>query len=165
MNGSPRSQAVLLAARVENLCGYVQTARMKTWQTWIWILVVASAWGFVVFQFRATWTAYQTIGLAIAIPAFCLWALARLQLGRSFAISAQAKVLVTRGLYSKIQNPVYVFSAIFIAGLIVFFGKPQWFLVFLILIPMQAMRVREERCVLEAKFGDSYREYRKRTWF
>jgi protein-S-isoprenylcysteine O-methyltransferase Ste14 len=55
---------------------------------------------------------------------YCLWALARLQLGTSFAISPQAKELVTRGLYAKIQNPVYVFNAIFYAGLFVFFGQP-----------------------------------------
>ena len=110
---------------------------MKTWQTWIWIVVVACALVFGIYPFRNSWTAHQIAGVAIAVPAFCLWALARLQLGRSFAISAQAKELVTHGLYSRIQNPVYVFGAIFIAGLIVFFGKPQWFLVFLILIPLR----------------------------
>ena len=103
--------------------------------------------------------------MAVAVPAFCLWALARLQLGKSFSISAQAKGLVTHGLYSKIQNPVYVFGGIFIAAVIVFIGRPLWLLVFLVLIPMQVMRIRAERRVLEEKFGDAYREYRKRTWF
>jgi protein-S-isoprenylcysteine O-methyltransferase Ste14 len=104
-------------------------------------------------------------GVAITVPAYCLWALARLQLGKSFAVRAQTKELVTRGLYAKIQNPVYVFNAIFLAGVFVFFGQPVWFLFFLILIPMQWSRIRNERRALEAKFGDAYREYRKRTWF
>ena len=139
---------------------------MKTWQTWIWILVVAAAWIFALHQARSgAWSLHQVVGMAIAVPAFCLWALARLQLGKSFSISAQAKGLVTHGLYSKIQNPVYVFGGIFIAAIIVFIGQPLWLLAFLILIPMQAMRIRAERRVLEAKFGDAYREYRKRTWF
>lgn len=139
---------------------------MKPWQTWMWILVVACAWGWLIFANRGSaWSRHQNAGMAIAIPAFCLWALARLQLGRSFAVSAQAKELVTRGLYSKIQNPVYVFSTIFFAGLIIYFGRPEYFLLFLILIPMQWMRVRNEGRVLEAKFGDAYREYRRRTWF
>ncbi|MGB6876882.1 MAG: isoprenylcysteine carboxylmethyltransferase family protein [Candidatus Acidiferrales bacterium] len=138
---------------------------MKAWQTWVWILVVAVAWGLVVYQDHGAWSVHRTVGMIIAVSAFCLWALARLQLGRSFAISAQAKELVTHGLYSKIQNPVYVFSAIFFAGLIVFFSQPVFVLFFLILIPLQAIRIREERRVLEAKFGDAYREYRKRTWF
>lgn len=139
---------------------------MKTWQTWIWILVVGVAWIFALRQaLIGAWTISQIVGMAVAVPAFCLWALARLQLGKSFSISAQAKGLVTHGLYSKIQNPVYVFGGIFIAAVIVFIGRPLWLLVFLVLIPMQVMRIRAERRVLEEKFGDAYREYRKRTWF
>jgi protein-S-isoprenylcysteine O-methyltransferase Ste14 len=34
-----------------------------------------------------------------------------------------------------------------------------------IIIPLQIFRARREAAVLEAKFGDEYREYRKRTWF
>lgn len=139
---------------------------MKTWQTWIWILVVGAGWGFALHQaLTGAWTMRQIASMAVAVPAFCLWALARLQLGKSFSISAQAKGLVTHGLYSKIQNPVYVFGGIFIAAVIVFIGRPLWLLVFLILVPVQMMRIRAERRVLEAKFGDAYREYRKRTWF
>ena len=139
---------------------------MKTWQTWIWIIAASAVWGFVFYQNRGTaWTTHQIVGIAIAVTGFCLWALARLQLGRSFAISAQAKDLVTHGLYSRIQNPVYVFGGMFFAGLVLFFGRPELFLIFLIMIPMQVMRIRKERQVLEAKFGDAYCEYRKRTWF
>ena len=140
---------------------------MKTWVTWVSLAVVAAALGFLLFSANRAgeWSAHQIAGLAIAIPAFVLWALARVQLRKSFAVTAQAKELVTQGIYSKIQNPVYVFGGIFIAGLIIYSGRPLFFLVFLILIPMQWMRVREERRVLEAKFGDAYREYRRRTWF
>jgi protein-S-isoprenylcysteine O-methyltransferase Ste14 len=139
---------------------------MKTWQTWIWILVVGVAWVFALRQaLTGAWTISQIVGMAVGVPAFCLWALARLQLGKSFSISAQAKGLVTHGLYSKIQNPVYVFGGIFIAAVIVFIGRPLWLLIFLILVPMQLMRIRAERRVLEQKFGDAYREYRKHTWF
>ena len=132
----------------------------------MWILPAVGALGYGVYATHgAAWNAHQIAGLAIGIPALCLWALARLELGKSFSISAQAKELVTHGLYSKIQNPVYVFGSILIAGAIVYFGQPKYFLVFLIILPMQLVRVREERRVLEAKFGDAYREYRKKTWF
>jgi protein-S-isoprenylcysteine O-methyltransferase Ste14 len=30
---------------------------------------------------------------------------------------------------------------------------------------MQILRARREAKVLEEKFGDEYREYKKRTWF
>ncbi|HLW81911.1 MAG TPA: isoprenylcysteine carboxylmethyltransferase family protein [Candidatus Acidoferrales bacterium] len=139
---------------------------MKTWPTWISILIVAVVFGFFVYGSRsAGWSTHQIVGMAIAVPALCLWMLARVQLRKSFAISAQAKELVTHGLYSKIQNPVYVFGAIGLAGFIVYFNRPWFFLIFLIIIPMQVMRIRNERRVLEAKFGEAYREYRRRTWF
>jgi protein-S-isoprenylcysteine O-methyltransferase Ste14 len=109
--------------------------------------------------------AYQIVGVVVAIPAFCLWALARVQLRKSFAVSAQAKELVTHGLYSKIQNPVYVFGAVVIAGMIAYLNQPRFFLLFLIVLPVQWVRIRNERHALEAKFGDVYREYRRSTWF
>jgi protein-S-isoprenylcysteine O-methyltransferase Ste14 len=139
---------------------------MKTQQIWIWNVAAGVAWGYWVFKLHgAAWPTHQIVGLAITVPAFCFWALARLQLGRSFALRPQAKELVTQGLYAKIQNPVYVFNAIFLGGAFVFFGQPVWFLFFLVLIPLQWVRIRRERRILEATFGDAYREYRKRTWF
>jgi protein-S-isoprenylcysteine O-methyltransferase Ste14 len=139
---------------------------MKTWPTWISILIVAVVFGFLVYGNRgAGWSTHQIVGMAIAIPAACLWVLARVQLRKSFAVSAQAKELVTRGLYSKIQNPVYLFGGIIIAGVFIYFGQPRLFLLFAILIPLQLMRIRNERRVLETKFGEAYREYRRHTWF
>lgn len=101
---------------------------MKTWPTWISIVVAAAALvGLLAYGNRAPLAAHQIIGVVVAIPAFCLWVLARVQLRTSFAVSAQAKELVTHGLYSKIQNPVYVFGAILIAGLIVYVDQPRFF--------------------------------------
>jgi protein-S-isoprenylcysteine O-methyltransferase Ste14 len=37
--------------------------------------------------------------------------------------------------------------------------------ILILLIPMQVVRARREAAVLEAKFGEQYREYRKGTWF
>jgi protein-S-isoprenylcysteine O-methyltransferase Ste14 len=104
-------------------------------------------------------------GAVLVVPAVSLWLLARIQLGRSFAVRAKAKELVTHGLYSKIRNPVYVFGSLFIAGLILFIGRPVWLLVLAVFVPMQVIRARKEARVLEKKFGDAYRQYRARTWF
>jgi len=38
-------------------------------------------------------------------------------------------------------------------------------LIWVPLIPLQVFRVRKEEQVLEAKFGDVYRDYRRRTCF
>jgi protein-S-isoprenylcysteine O-methyltransferase Ste14 len=104
-------------------------------------------------------------GIALAIIGFLLWAMARIELGRSFSVRAKATELVTRGLYSKIRNPVYVFGTVFIMGMILWAGRLVWLLVLVIIVPMQIVRARKEAQVLEAQFGDAYRAYRSRTWF
>jgi protein-S-isoprenylcysteine O-methyltransferase Ste14 len=103
--------------------------------------------------------------MAIAVPAFLLFVLARIQLGRSFSVQAKATKLVTTGLYSRIRNPIYFFGGTMIAGIIIWAGRP-WFLIFFaVLIPLQVIRSRKESQVLEAEFGDAYREYKQKTWF
>jgi protein-S-isoprenylcysteine O-methyltransferase Ste14 len=91
--------------------------------------------------------------------------LSRYTLGRSFSISAKATALVTTGIYSRIRNPIYVSGMIFIAGAIIMLGRFELLAIFLVLVPLQIIRARREAAVLEAKFGDAYREYRKHTWF
>jgi protein-S-isoprenylcysteine O-methyltransferase Ste14 len=107
----------------------------------------------------------ETLGLILAIWAFILWATARVQLGSSFSVQPEARALVTRGIYSRIRNPIYVFGAMWIAGLVLVIGKPFWLLILLLLLPMQVVRARRESRVLEEKFGAEYREYRRMTWF
>ncbi len=113
----------------------------------------------------ATWTPVQIVGLFLLVVGFVLWPLARFQLGNSLTVSAQAKQLVTRGLYSKIRNPIYVFGSILIAGLILLLGRPMWLLVFAVIIPLQLWRAGKESQVLETEFGEAYRTYRASTWF
>jgi protein-S-isoprenylcysteine O-methyltransferase Ste14 len=112
-----------------------------------------------------TWTPWQVTGVLIAAPAFVLFVLARVQLGRAFSVKAKASTLVTTGIYARIRNPIYVFGGLLIAGVLIFFHKPTWLLAFVVLIPLQVFRVRAEERVLEAKFGDAYRDYKRRTWF
>ena len=111
------------------------------------------------------WTPWRIVGLVIAVPAFLLFLVARIQLGNSFSVRAKATTLVTKGIYARIRNPIYVFGALMIAGIIIWAHRPWWLLIFLPLIPMQVLRVRKEEQVLEAKFGDAYREYKRTTWF
>jgi protein-S-isoprenylcysteine O-methyltransferase Ste14 len=112
----------------------------------------------------APWTPNHVIGLAIALPALLLLLMARIQLGRAFSVRARATNLVTTGLYSLIRNPVYVFSALVILGVIIWSGRPVFLIIFAVLIPVQFVRSRKESAVLEAKFGEEYRQYRQKTW-
>lgn len=110
-------------------------------------------------------TVPRGIGLALAIVGFGFWGIARIQLGKSFAIRAKAQALVTHGIYSKIRNPIYVFGTLLIAGILLVLGRPKWLLILVVLIPVQIARAHKEAVVLEEKFGDEYREYRRKTWF
>jgi protein-S-isoprenylcysteine O-methyltransferase Ste14 len=107
----------------------------------------------------------RIIGLCIAIPSFVFFVLARIQLGRSFSVQAKATRLVTTGLYSRIRNPIYFFGALMIAGIIVWTTKPVLFLIFVVLIPLQISRSRQEERVLTETFGESYLDYKRKTWF
>jgi len=113
----------------------------------------------------AVWGATQYVGVALLILGFVFWTVARFQLGASLTVTAQARQLVNRGLYSKIRNPIYVFGSCFIAGYILVAARPVWLLIFVVIIPMQIWRARNESLVLEAKFGEEYRRYRANTWF
>ncbi len=111
------------------------------------------------------WTWTHTIGVCLMVTGFPLWLLAHVQLGTSFTAKPEARNLVTRGLYSKIRNPIYLFGSIAIIGIFLFLGRPYLLLIFVVLIPLQLFRMRKETKVLEEKFGDEYRNYRRATWF
>lgn len=99
------------------------------------------------------------------IPVLILWVTGRLQLGDSFSVSAQARQLVTRALYSKIRNPVYVFGAMALGGFSLAIDKPILLVVLLLIVPPQFNRASRESGVPQDRFGDHYRQYRRNTRF
>lgn len=129
------------------------------------IAIVAVAAWLALHIAGVTWTPLREAGACIAAIALALLLTARIQLGRSFSVTPQARKLVTTGLYSRLRNPIYLFSALFIAGVAIASGHPKllWFLVFL--GPLQLMRARKEERLLTEAFGDEYRQYRAQTWF
>ena len=115
--------------------------------------------------FHSPWTPMRVAGLVITVVFIGLLTVARLHLGNAFSLTPQARMLVTRGIYSKIRHPVYVFSALALAGLALYIDRPKLLLLALVVVPIQLVRAREEERVLSEKFGDSYREYKRSTWF
>lgn len=111
------------------------------------------------------WSVARWLGLAIAIPAAVLLFTARWQLGASFSVTPKARALVTHGVYSKIRNPIYVFSALMLLGVLIALQYRYAFLLLALLIPIQMVRAHQESKILEATFGDEYRKYRMGTWF
>jgi len=118
-----------------------------------------------VFTTPGKWNLQRELGAALMLIGLGGIAVARVQLGRSFAVRAQAQVLVTRGLYSKIRNPIYVFGTVMLAGFLLILHQPLGWLFFVVMIVIQTLRARREAQVLEAAFGDAYRDYRRGTWF
>ena len=129
------------------------------------IVVGAAIWATIRRFSAGPWSAMQIVGACVLLIGFVFWTVARFQLGASLTVSAQAKKLVTRGLYSKIRNPIYVFGSCVIAGIILIVGRPLWLLLFVLIIPLQMWRAKKESSVLESAFGDEYRSYRAKTWF
>lgn len=130
-------------------------------------LVAVGAVGVMAFRqpWAQAWSPWHVVGLALFVPSFVLFVMARIQLGRAFSVRAKATTLVTTGIYSRIRNPIYVFGSLMSTGIFIFAHRPVWLLIWVVLIPIQLVRVRNEEQVLEAKFGDAYREYKRRSWF
>jgi len=119
---------------------------------------------FVAFMVSRNWTVVRAIGLLLMITSVILLFTARWQLGDSFTARAEARQLVTHGLYSRIRNPIYVFSGLMVLGLFMVLGNPYLYIFLAPLLFVQTMRAKKESRVLEAKFGEQYRAYRKHTW-
>jgi protein-S-isoprenylcysteine O-methyltransferase Ste14 len=128
-------------------------------------IVAAAAVLWLVFSRPDPWDWQRRVGAALVVIGMGGIAAARYQLGKSFSLRPEAHQLITHGIYSKIRNPIYVFGVIAIAGLVLVLHRPLLWLLLLALVVMQTLRARREAQVLEAAFGDAYREYRRKTWF
>ncbi len=126
-------------------------------------MLAIAAW--MIVAARPPWPPERLVGLVLALFGFTLLTIARIQLGDAFSITPQAKMLVTRGLYSRIRHPVYVFGFIGIVGLALYVRLPQLLLILVPIIPMQVLRARREEHVLQERFGDEYLAYKRGTWF
>jgi protein-S-isoprenylcysteine O-methyltransferase Ste14 len=127
------------------------------------LAICALLW--LVFSIPGAWDLQRCLGAALVLLGIAGIATARYQLGKSFSVTAKAHQLVTHGIYSKIRNPIYVSGGVMLAGFVLVLHRPVLWLVLLALIVMQTLRARREAQVLEAAFGDAYREYCRKTWF
>lgn len=122
------------------------------------VLAILASW-------NQPWTTMRLVGFCLLVPSEILLVVARLQLGASFSVRPEARKLVTNGLYSRIRNPIYLFGGLALAGIILVLNKPWYLLAFVVVIPVQILRMRREEKVLTEAFGETYLEYKERTWF
>ena len=135
-----------------------------------WILLVLAAFGcaVVVLGTRSThplWPLTRTIGTCLLCFVLAWVVVARIQLGRAFSVTPQARQLVTTGLYRRIRNPIYFASPFLLIGLSLVLAQWWPLLLLVVVIPLQIVRARREEAVLRAAFGAEYDQYRARTWF
>jgi protein-S-isoprenylcysteine O-methyltransferase Ste14 len=105
------------------------------------------------------------IGIIVGLPSFVLINISRRQLGKSFSIMPKSKTLVTTGLYSKIQHPMYIFLDLFLFAIIIIINLPALLLIFGILMALQVLQSQREEKLLYSAFGKDYETYIKQTWF
>ena len=138
-----------------------------SWKTLVlWTDVVAFLTLAAIVFHHAPRNGFWIIGLIIAGVGFFLWMLARHQLGRSFTATAQARQLVSNGLYRYFRHPIYLFGAVAHVG--VFLALQQvWVLIIwaLYAAAIQWPRVKREDKVLEEAFGDEFLKLRERNCF
>jgi protein-S-isoprenylcysteine O-methyltransferase Ste14 len=128
-------------------------------------LVVVLIYLFVPGLKTTPWTGLRLAGATLAVIGYSTFVTARLQLGKSFAVTPQAKELVTLGLYSRIRNPIYVFVDVRIFGLILALRLYWLFALYPPLLVMHILRARREAVVLREKFGQTYIDYCNQSWF
>ena len=104
-------------------------------------------------------------GIGLSAVCAVLWFVARWQLGPAFAVGAQARRLVTGGLYTRLRHPIYVFGTLaFLCAVLALKGWSA-LVIWLVVIVIQVVRARREDQILAEAFGAEYAAYRSRTWF
>ena len=110
-------------------------------------MMAALALGCFVFVWPGPWNTERYAGVALAMIGIILLFTARFQLGRSFSVTAQARKLVTHGVYSKIRNPIYVFSFMMVVGVLLVVQKPGLFVLPVVLLTCRLFaRVKRLKC-------------------
>jgi protein-S-isoprenylcysteine O-methyltransferase Ste14 len=111
------------------------------------------------------WNLLGLIPLAVGI-AGSVWTL-----GLHFAESREGldfepdkNYLITRGAYAFSRNPMYLFELPLLLGWVIFYGSVALLIAFLIWwAHINFVQVPSEERTIEARFGETYREYKRRV--
>jgi protein-S-isoprenylcysteine O-methyltransferase Ste14 len=95
------------------------------------------------------------VGTALAVYALT-------QLGRSFSVMAEARRLVTSGVYRIVRHPLYVAEEIAVIGLVIQFLSYQTLLLVAVHLGFQLRRMRNEEAILISTFPE-YCAYKEKT--
>ena len=114
----------------------------------------------------------KVVGLIIYLAGFGFTLWARRTLGKYWGLSTSLDVklfdehqLIQSGPYAFVRHPMYFGAWIFMFGLLLLY--PTWTILILLVSMLTAFsgRARREEVALAERFGDSWVEYKQRTWF
>lgn len=114
------------------------------------------------FGWRGGWV--QVVSGAVVVVALALLTWSRFSLGSSFSANPEARRLITNGPYRFVRHPIYTFSALALAALLVYLNWWWAGVPFGYLIRDQMNRAKAESFLLELVFKDEWRAWRRGTW-
>jgi len=121
-------------------------------------IVVVAVW--MATRREGPWTLMRLAGLVLILVGLGLATLARIQLE-----SSKRTGLLTRGMYSRIRHPMYLFYFVAFAGLLLYLNEVGGIPLLLLLGVFPFRLARREEQDLEALYGEQYRRYKQQTWF
>ena len=119
------------------------------------------AWSAMMLPIWLRWSGVACLLLCVAL---LIWTLPTLGTNLTdTVVTREHHTLVTRGPYRWIRHPFYVAMALIAIGAALI--AANWFILAsgAVVFSLLALRSRVEEEQLAARFGDSYREYKKRT--
>jgi protein-S-isoprenylcysteine O-methyltransferase Ste14 len=116
----------------------------------------------VLFPRRELSVGGEIAATALILLGTALAAYALTQLGRSFSVMAEARQLVTSGVYRIVRHPLYVAEEIAVIGLVIQFLSYQTLLLVAVHAGFQLRRMRNEEAILVSTFPE-YGDYKEKT--
>jgi protein-S-isoprenylcysteine O-methyltransferase Ste14 len=104
----------------------------------------------------------ETVSTLLLLAGNALAVLVLVQLGRSFSIMAEARRLVTSGVYRWVRHPLYLAEELAVIGIVLQFLSPWTVLLLGVQIAFQLRRMQNEERVLSETFPE-YSGYKERT--
>ena len=119
---------------------------------------------FFIFRYFVNDVIYY-FGVLLVVVGLTFWWLGKITLSDAFGILPAPKKLITHGIYSKFRNPIYIGLSLTVIGWS-FLIRNKWVFIFAFFIVVSSVvRAYLEDKELMRKFGELYKEYKKRTWF
>lgn len=106
------------------------------------------------------------LGWGVGVAGVLLWIAAMGALGKSLAVLPGSDRLVAGGVYKYLRHPIYVGIFFTLLGIFIACGS-RFGLVYLVVVvlPLNLVRARLEENALQEKFGESYADYKSKTFF